>query len=371
MSNVAITLYRDTDADGLPNGAAIATTTSDANGYYIFDGLTAGDYIVALDNANFAATNPLDGLLSSTGNGTDNQQDSDVDENGIDALNATYGLLSPTINLTLSSETTTEADLGPDGNGSNGESADNSELTVDFGLYEPLSLGNRVWFDSDNNGLLDVTESGIGGVVVNLYQDDGTGTFVQIATTTTDSNGYYIFDGLGEGNYYVEIPATNFHPAGVLINLNSSTGANNNDADNNDNGIDDPTPATNGIISNTTTLTRGTEPINDADLGPDGHGSNGEQNNNSDLSIDFGFFGGTMALGNRVWFDDGAGGGNARDGIRDATELGAAGVSVSLYQDSNADGTPDAAAIATTTTECPMAAPYICLLRKRLRHFCV
>ncbi|MGJ3237549.1 MAG: SdrD B-like domain-containing protein [Anaerolineae bacterium] len=346
IANVTINLYRDTDANGLPNGAVIATTTTDANGYYIFDGLTPGDYVVAIPNANFNTGNPLVSLLSSTGNGGDTGDDSDVDENGIDGRNPTYGILSVTINLAINSEPTTETDLGPDGDGTNGETPENSDLTVDFAFYRPMSLGNRVWFDTDADGIRDNTEPGIANVIVNLYQDDGTGTFVVVATTTTNTNGYYRFDGLGEGDYYVEIENTNFQAGGALESLNSTSPDTTNNADNNDNGIDDADPATNGIRSNTTTLTLGTEATNENDIGPGDPGANGEINNNSDLTIDFGFTGGTLALGNRVWFDDN------RDGIRDdGVESPVPDVAISLYRDANADGVPDGASIATTTTD--------------------
>ena len=55
---------------------------------------------------------------------------------------------------------------------SDGTTTDN---TVDFGFVTPLySLGNRVWYDTDNDGVIDAGESGINNVTVQLFASDGT-----------------------------------------------------------------------------------------------------------------------------------------------------------------------------------------------------
>ena len=46
-----------------------------------------------------------------------------------------------------------------------------NDPTWDAGLYQLVSLGNLVWNDVNNNGLVDGGENGIDGVVVNLYRD--------------------------------------------------------------------------------------------------------------------------------------------------------------------------------------------------------
>jgi hypothetical protein len=66
------------------------------------------------------------------------------------------------------------------------------ELLCDFA---PVSLGDRVWWDEDEDGLQDPGEPGIAGVTVRLYDADG----VLVATTVTDADGRYLFtsaDGL-------------------------------------------------------------------------------------------------------------------------------------------------------------------------------
>ena len=45
---------------------------------------------------------------------------------------------------------------------------DRGNYTGEFGLTEPLSLGDTVWFDTNDNGLIDNGEAGANGVVVNL-----------------------------------------------------------------------------------------------------------------------------------------------------------------------------------------------------------
>jgi hypothetical protein len=69
----------------------------------------------------------------------------------------------------------------------------------------PLAtLGDYVWEDLNTNGIQDMGEPGVAGVTVNLHDCDGV-----IATTTTDANGYYLFECLEPNDetsccYYVE-----------------------------------------------------------------------------------------------------------------------------------------------------------------------
>ena len=152
-------------------------------------------------------------------------------------------------------------------------------------------LGNRVFNDINNNGLLDAGELGIAGVSVNLYQDVNgngtleTGTDTLIGTTTTDASGFYRFDFLFSGTYIVQIPQSNFNAGNPLNTYISSTFRStvldpgvetdpDDDVDNNDSGR--PVAGL-GVVSGAVTLNAGTEPTNDGD------------NFNTNMTIDFGF----------------------------------------------------------------------------------
>jgi hypothetical protein len=94
-----------------------------------------------------------------------------------------------------------ERDLQP------GQNLDN----VDFGLRSPSggSIGDTVFNDTDGDGIQQSNEEGIPGVQVTLRDSDGN-TF---ATTTTNDNGNYVFNGLPLANYTVEAARpTDFSP---------------------------------------------------------------------------------------------------------------------------------------------------------------
>jgi hypothetical protein len=73
------------------------------------------------------------------------------------------------------------------------------------GIAQSASLGDFVWYDSNENGLQDPGEPGIEGVSVTLFRCDET----MLETTTTDVNGFYVFSidtvslRLSNGDYYV------------------------------------------------------------------------------------------------------------------------------------------------------------------------
>ncbi len=143
-------------------GATVGTDTTDANGLYLFENLVPGDYSVEV-------IKPAGYEFTLQDQGSDDYVDSDV--NGSGAMIVTT--------------------LAPGEN----------DLTWDAGIYRPASLGNYVWEDLNLNGIQDTGEAGVAGVTVNLK--DGTGAIVR--TTTTDSNGLYLFENLVPGDYSVEV----------------------------------------------------------------------------------------------------------------------------------------------------------------------
>ena len=119
-----------------------------------------------------------------------------------------------------------------------------------------LSLGNRVWYDTNNNGINEATENGIRNVSIKLYTDADNNNVADgpsIASATTDVNGNYLFTGLSAGNYIV---------GAVIPNGYMSSSINGGDPDNNtdldDNG--QVTAAGNEVRGLSITLSAGAEP---------------------------------------------------------------------------------------------------------------
>ena len=65
---------------------------------------------------------------------------------------------------------------------------------------EPASIGDYVWRDANEDGIQDAEEVGFLGAEVQLYDCFGG----LVGTTTTDVDGYYLFDNLVPGNYNVK-----------------------------------------------------------------------------------------------------------------------------------------------------------------------
>ncbi len=288
IAGVTVNLYKDNNNDNVADGAAIATITTDASGYYLFSGLVPGNYIVGVVNPS--------GYVSSSVNGGDPDNDINLDDNGQVAVgNETRGLAMTLNGGTEPGDGGTPNDL-------------NVNITYDFGFYlTPLgSIGDKVFNDANGNGIQDAGELGITGVTVQLKNSAGT----VIATTNTDANGNYLFSGLAAGNYSVVFPLT--------LNGSALTTSNVGADDNIDSDADQATGAT-GTIS----LAAGQNITN----------------------VDAGYCPTTLALGDRVFADVN------NNGVRDATELGISGVTVYLYKDNNNDNIADGAAIATATTD--------------------
>jgi hypothetical protein len=88
---------------------------------------------------------------------------------------------------------------------------------VAFCQSAPIEIGNRVWYDSNGNGIQDAGEAGIAGVTVHLYTADGT-TLLQ--TTTTDSSGAYYFTISSYTSYVIKLDnAADYASGGALQTL--------------------------------------------------------------------------------------------------------------------------------------------------------
>jgi len=223
ISGVDVELYSP-GADGVVGGGddtLVDSTTTDGDGNYQFSDLPERDYYVSIPTSNFASGEALENtpLSSETTETTDNQVDGD--DNGIQA-NIGEATNSPVINLTANGEpvdgtgandeTGTGADLD---NGSGVANDSDGDMTVDFGFAPVYSLSGTVYEDTNNpsGDTIETTDAPIPGVTINLYADsdgngvadtDGSGNLLApIATTTTNSSGFYEFTDLSNGNYVV------------------------------------------------------------------------------------------------------------------------------------------------------------------------
>ncbi len=276
-----VTVYLlDSNGDRLKDSAGNdIVTTTDSSGHYLFDHLLPGDY-----GLEFEAP---DGYKPSPENaGGDDALDSDAD-----------ALSGKTAVTTLS--------------------AGENDLSWDAGFFLPVSVGNRVWFDmnadgvQDKNASGDYTEPGIENVRLRLQRSDDGGTSwldsftdadrlnVSDWTTNTDSNGHYLFENLRPGNYRVVVIQDNwadstrpFGSSGTYPGAYGSPGSgattgsntlgdpvNNDDNGDHDNAV--PLPTDPGVLSELIELRSGGE--------PSGEDAQDKSDNCSELSIDFGF----------------------------------------------------------------------------------
>lgn len=218
------------------------------------------------DTGTGAATEELlvaftDFTATGTGADFDNVGAIELQVIGVDALDAEFALVGA---------------VGP------------TVFQADFANFEPLTLGDLVFDDLNNNGVFDsATESGVAGVTVNLYDDtDSTGDFspgtdVLQATATTDASGNYQFTNLFPGNYVLQLDPSNFNAGNVLEDFFTSSG--NDPAPDPDNDVDDDDNGSLlvgfGIVADAVTLSANAEPTNDGDADAD-----------TNLSVDFGVF---------------------------------------------------------------------------------
>ncbi len=232
--NVSVSLYRrkSTTDGGQGQWELWATTTTDAEGKYLFEGLSCNyrteesyqegsgfeedptnpSYYVG--NAYFEYRVEFDipegyGAAERYA-GDDAAVDSNIDENG----------QTEPVSLDL----TLEAD---------GSLVGEVDLTIDAGFVSLVKLGDYVWVDSNKNGIQDESESGLNGVTVNLYQLEspedsleGREPYATQITATNDAtgtDGYYCFTDLPKGLYVVEFDLSGTHTGGYTASYAFTT----------------------------------------------------------------------------------------------------------------------------------------------------
>ncbi|MBA4853080.1 SdrD B-like domain-containing protein [Emticicia sp. BO119] len=206
VNNVILELYVS-DGSGNPVGTVLAKDTTNVSGLYKFSNLIKGTYVVKLLSTSLPAGSVIGTLANS---GSDDKADSD--------FNSATGLSAK---ITLDPENTSDP-LNKD------------NLTIDAAIYNPLgSIGDYVWRDADNDGVQDMDETGISGVILHLYAaaNDGTPTGSVLKADTTDSNGFYLFSGLALGDYVVQIITNSLPVGGTISDMIDKGGNDNADSD--------------------------------------------------------------------------------------------------------------------------------------------
>ena len=77
---------------------------------------------------------------------------------------------------------------------------DDDSWTVDVICDDKSTLGDRVWDDANKNGIQDLGENGIPNIEVILLDVEN----ILIDTDHTDNDGFYLFDELISGDYYLK-----------------------------------------------------------------------------------------------------------------------------------------------------------------------
>ena len=271
VNRVAARVWSDVNGDGLQapeepgipgvpvklrtdDGSQVALTTSGADGAYAFDDVPDGSYQVCFDLANLPATV------------ADYTPAKYVNDS---AANPATGC-TRTVTLGLGKR---------------------EDLTLGAGLSAPANeIGDRVWSDSNRNGLQDPVEVGIAGVPVKLLkQGDG-----DAGTTTTGADGRYGFTGMPDGAYQVCLDAKALPPAYA--------------------GGQWARPGASGTTENSKVdLETGCTPFVTVGVG-----------HRTESTMDVGVVAARNRVGDLLWFDTNA------NGTRDPGEPGAANVTVTM-----------------------------------------
>jgi protocatechuate 3,4-dioxygenase beta subunit len=291
IGGVNVSLYRDTDGDGIfdpgePEVASTVTNSSDPSkpvGFYLFSGLPEGQYVVVVRRDSGLST-VLSGLV----------QTADPDRDGVP-----YPSTEPAFaSLPPSDDADTGITLTPG-------------LTytgADFGYQPSVVIGDTVWFDLDADGFEDAGESGIANVSLTISNGS---TNYQV---TTDFDGKWSLANIPDGSWTITVDAANFAPGGPLHYLAPLV------------------PTFDPVGGTTSPTTSATFTVSGGVVQTlDGNADTGAAGLNDD--IDFGFaLGGDYSLSGTIVTNDG---GTLGTADTPATEIELAGFTVYLYDGNN------------------------------------
>jgi Large extracellular alpha-helical protein len=279
----------------------VATTTTDAQGRYLFDDLVAGSYQVRFTLTDEQAARYT---FTTSGAGGDAAKDSDAQV----PAGASFGLTTRFVLDDTNTALTTDYDRTL-------TASEGVDPTWDAGVVlKAVSVGDLVWVDTNRDGRQDPGEPGIRGVVLTIEGPDGspvTDVFGNpVLPVTTDDNGGYSFDNLpalsGDQTYTVR------------IDREASAEA-----------LSPYVPTTAGVGDRAGDSASWASTSEPGALSEDG---------DRDPTLDFGFVTKTYAIGDYVWIDADS------DGLQDENEKPLPGVTVDLR-----DG--EGNLVATTTTD--------------------
>ncbi len=160
IEGITVNLTSDIDLiiDGvLYTAGSPITTTTDANGNYLFDGLLDANYTVIVDPSS------LPGTVTQT---------TDPD--------ATF---DNSTDITIASS--------------------NDDLTADFAYQVPNAILGSIWEDMDADGMLDGGDNNLAGITVEL-----TGPGCAPCIAITDADGNYSFGNLADGTFEINVLST-------------------------------------------------------------------------------------------------------------------------------------------------------------------
>ena len=172
-------------------GTVVKTTTTDANGRYLFDNLVAGDYRVrfTLTDAqaqmyDFTTANASGTSPAGTPDATDSDAVVSADPKVATTPVFTLGASNPALTKTYTDQPFT--------------ATEGIDPTWDAGVVvNKVSIGDYAWWDANRDGLQTAGEAVVPNLPVTLTLDG-----VVVATTTTDANGYYAFANLEPSTKY-------------------------------------------------------------------------------------------------------------------------------------------------------------------------